>query len=201
MQNDIYYKYNVTKVAAEPVYTSGNPDFYNKGRIGLYKDGTLISTLQLPPTPLAHAYNLLSVTPGPGEHYFLNNPAARSDSHPVSGGSGSGSSDGVIQALSIDPDSAGANTGKITAYISGGVAITTPQSTTDIHYSNTEADALLNAITSRHSMDVSISNGLQTLRAQQIAALDPRTAALEAIPRLTMNFQGGGDLPVDQIQF
>lgn len=198
LQSDIYYNYNVTKVAAEPVYTLGNPDFYNKGRIGLYKDGTLISTLQLLPTPLAHAYNLLSVTPGPNESYFLNNPGAHSNSHP--GGSGSGSSDGVLQTLSIDTGNASANLGKVTAYITGGIAITTPQATTDIHYTKTEVDALLNAITSQHAMDVSISNGLHTLRAQQIAALDARIAALEAIPRLTMKFQGGSDLPVDQIQ-
>ena len=67
--------------------------------------------------------------------------------------------------------------------------MTTPQSLDD-RYINL----------SQYALDKAVSDGLHTLRAQQIAALDARIAALEAIPRLTMKFQGGNDLPVDQIQ-
>ena len=58
------------------------------------------------------------------------------------GGSGSGS-DGYIASISLDTQ-AGASLGKITAIRQpGGVAVTSPNSTTDIHYTKDEVDAML----------------------------------------------------------
>ena len=102
-----------------------------------------ISSHQFLPTPLAHAHNILTVTPGPDERYILENPGAHSDSHPVSNSNSNQGGDGVIETLSLDTDSASANLGKITAYRSGGIAVTTPQSTTDIFYTKDQVDAMI----------------------------------------------------------
>ncbi len=59
--------------------------------MALYKDSVLISALQFISQCTNHAYNISSVTPGPNEFYFLENPGTHSN-----GGSGSGSADGVF---------------------------------------------------------------------------------------------------------
>ena len=96
----------------------------------------------------------------------------------------------------MDTDSAGANLGKITAIRQpGGVAITSPQSTADIHYTKEEVDALLATI-----------NGLITALNASIGAnatyaqgLNTRLVAVEqAMP--TFKFNGGTAVPLLQLQ-
>ena len=70
-QQDTNHFYSVHRTAPDPVYSLGNPDDGPRGRIALYKNGTLIagSEFQFLPSPLNHPQNLLSVSPGPNEVY------------------------------------------------------------------------------------------------------------------------------------
>ena len=69
--------------------------------------------------------------------------------HGTHGGGSGGSSDGYIASIQIDTQ-AGAGLGKITAIRQpGGVAITSPESTTEIHYTRDEIDNLLSPLTTQ----------------------------------------------------
>lgn len=203
--SDTYHWYNVSRTAPDPVYSLGNPDSAgNKGRIALYKNGSLVpgSEFQFLPTPVAHAHNLLSVTPGPApnEFYFLNNPSGHSFAHPA--GSGSGSADGVISSLSLDTQTTSPNFGMLTAIRSDGVAVSSTQKTTDIHPTLADFTSLQSTITLQNA----INSGLFTLHASQIgalqsdlAALTARVAQLEA-DAVTFKFNGGTAVPLKQLQ-
>ena len=91
------------------------------------------------------------------------------------------------------------STGHARAITTTGVVPTTPQSWDDRYYTRAEVDALLSAITSQHAMDQAINQGLHTLYANQISAIDARITALEANAP-TFKFNGGTDQPLLQLQ-
>ena len=161
--------------------TLGNPDDGPRGRIALYSNGVLIpgSEYQFLPSPLNHPQNLLSVSPGPNEVYFLNNPSAHSHLHPNNGGGGGGSADGVLQTLSIDTQAGSAGLGKITGILSSGVGVTTGQSTLDLHPSIDDHNALLASVASLQA---------------QVAALSFQISIVQAaLPKVRLN---PGETPV-----
>ena len=146
--------------------TLGNPDDGPRGRIALYSNGSLIpgSEFQFLPSPLNHPQNLLSVSPGPGEVYFLNNPSAHSHLHPNSGG-GSGGADGVLQSLSIDTQAGSAGLGKITGILSNGVGVTTGQSTLDLHPTLNDHNSLTASVASLQAQVAGLSIQLSIVQA------------------------------------
>lgn len=97
--------------------------------------GTPVSTVRFLPDPTN-----IGLLAGDAIGYHIETSTA----HGVHGGQGSGtSSDGYISGLSIDTQ-AGAGLGTITAIRSpDGTAITTAQSTVDIHYTRLQTDALI----------------------------------------------------------
>ena len=146
--------------------TLGNPDDGPRGRIALYSNGSLIpgSEFQFLPSPLNHPQNLLSVSPGPNEVYFLNNPSAHSHLHPNSGG-GSGGADGVLQSLSIDTQAGSAGLGKITGILSNGVGVTTGQSTLDLHPTLDDHNSLMASVASLQAQVAALSIQLSFVQA------------------------------------
>ena len=160
--------------------TLGNPDDGPRGRIALYSNGSLIpgSEFQFLPSPLNHPQNLLSVSPGPNEVYFLNNPSAHSHLHPNSRG-GSGGADGVLQSLSIDTQAGSAGLGKITGILSNGVGVTTGQSTLDLHPTLNDHNSLTASVASLQA---------------QVAALSIQLSIVQAaLPKVRLN---PGETPV-----
>lgn len=161
---DVAYYYNITRTR-DPVYSLGNPDDTEgyKGRIALYKDGEQVSVLQFMPTPLAHAYNLLSVTSD--ERYVLNSPSDHSGSHPQSSGSGGSP---VLSSLSIDTLTGSANLGKFIGILTDGTAVTSGQSTLDLHPSLTDYNALLASVASLQAQVAVMSFQISALQNSQL---------------------------------
>ena len=150
----------------------------------LKKDGVQVSLIQVVPTPVA---GTLLAADAAGMHW--DQPS----SHGTHGGGSGGSSDGYIASLSIDTQ-VGAGLGKITAIRQpGGVAITTAQSTTDIHPTLTQHNTLAASVSFLTIQNAALSAA--------VGALTTRIAALES-QRLTTKLDPNlSALDVDQITF
>ena len=149
-------------------FTLGNPDDGPRGRIALHKNGVLVegSEFRFLPSPINHPQNLLSVSPGPNEIYFPNNPSAHSHLHPNSGG-GSGGADGVLQSLSIDTQAGSPGLGRMTGILSNGVGVTSGQSTLDLHPTLDDHNALLASVASLQAQVATLSFQLSFVQAAQ----------------------------------
>ena len=180
-EQNYHYTANRTN-ASEYILENADPTGAYRGGVVLKKDGVVVSTVQVVPDPLQNVGALPSAD-SIGIHW--ENPGSHTAAHGGSSGGSGGSGDGLIGSLDCLSDS-----GQIRAITTTGVTVTTSQ-TLDDRYINL----------SQYALEKAFSDGLHTLRAQQSAALEARIAASEAIPRLTMKFQGGSDLPVNQIQF
>ena len=171
-----HHHLTVKRVSAKPTYAIANQDTYNLGRIALYKDGVLQgSALQLPPTPVSHANNLLGTTSAPNPFYVLNGP----NHHGTHGGGGSGGSSGnpYIASLSIDTLTSSPTLGSITAIRSDGVGISSAQSATDLFYLKSEVDTFVAAL---QASLTALTARVTALEAQRLATkLDPNLSALD----------------------
>ena len=145
-----------------------------------------MSTVQIVPDPLSNVGTLLAADAA-GMHWETIS------AHGTHGGGSGGSSDGYIASIDIDAQ-AGAGLGKITAIRQpGGVAITSAQSTTDIHPTLTQHNTLAVSVQFLTIQNAALSAA--------VSALTTRIEALEN-QRLTTKLDPGlAALDVDQITF
>ena len=150
----------------------------------LKKDGAVVSTIQVVPTPVA---GTLLAADASGMHWEAE------QAHSTHGGGSGGSADGYIASIDIDTQT-GAGRGKITAIRQpGGVAITSAQSRTDIRPALTQHDTLAVSV-----QFLTIQNAAWSAA---VSALTTRIEALEN-QRLTTKLDPGlAALDVDQIAF
>jgi hypothetical protein len=196
---DTHHHYTVNRTS-EYTLENSDPNGLSRGGIVLKKAGVAVSTLQVVPDPTNQQHMIMSVDSA-GTLFYENSQA-----HGTHGGTGSGG-DGYVAGIDLDVASGSATIGRIAVLRQpNNVILRTPQSTTDLHYQKSETytqaevDALLSTITSQHAMDIAIQNGLHSLRATQVAALDARVTALEGA---ALTFKGANNatpLPVKQIQ-
>ncbi len=154
--------------AAAPEYTLDGAN----GGVVLKKDGVAVSTIQVVPTPVA---GTLLAADGSGMHW------QSTSAHGTHGGGSGGSADGYIASIDIDTQT-GAGLGKITAIRQpGGVAITSAQSTTDIHPTFTQNNTLAVSIQFLTIQNAALSAAVSALTTR-IEALENQRLTRSSIP-------------------